>query len=829
METNESRVDHAATNRNPNDFYNLDLSCTSSPSYDHIIISMNEANSGFELSKVESVCMEEGTYQQEECIGKTILTNQDISQIGDGDTIQNDSSQTQLDINFLTNTIVEKADETIIQPINTKENGENNTVDSETELEQDYVNTNNTTTKSTLYDPTDSSKFEYSQSQQVDQREVGVMSEENNEEDEESEEIGTSFMDDNEEDEEEVDEEVDENENVEGMSEGNNEDNEEDESEEPAEMPGIDNEEEEESEEISAKFMDDNDEGVDENEDVDGMSEENNEDNEEDESEGSAEMSEIDNEEDEEYNGECNEEVEETSTVVEKDKGVVKEGEEGKRCGTKSVAVKANEEDDKFKSNKPITYKVDKYIKSKEEMDKYYNEFEEICIDCLDKVIQSFLGSKVGSELRVNNYSSEHYFKNGFVIMNVLQHIHKKFIEQDISEGSKLAQLLVLDRIKNKVNTILYTQQIELGLLYTFLPRMMETNHYIFVFSIDVSFLKSQRKKMKANGLKASIQNINDFKGKIWSLNAPTRVRFINLRQLNNDKTEQFHMRNVKKMLRRLDGLKRIDLLIFDGVRDISDQNPIYPQQYFKVIEEIKQECKNATILFQTPTVFTQRSSKDIKDKIHVENCDEIINYTNFNPTHGLIYEVEIVKKGPILNRIPNKINSSPFKNKHGVIVCNGRKRCEELVRGIKIGKGVLASFYNPDLVNNEDNDRIFRKWKNGQIKVLVVEKASPKIRKEKGMAFVIHADLPCSLEQYVHDTSVLGNTFSKTKCILYYDVTKSNEDLENGKHISKMQQYVESKECCLNKKLKELCRLGLPMKTCGKCDHCIKKQQTEK
>ncbi|KAL7714145.1 hypothetical protein QTN25_008217 [Entamoeba marina] len=770
MVTNEDRVGHAETNKKPNDG-------TSSLDHFFIATSKNEANSGLEPSRIES-CIEEGTCQREEFVSETALTKKTNG--NDKYATQNDSSQTQLDFNSQVNTNAEEVGETTIQQNNAKENGENNPANSETEVslfsneteimgqinlsgkkqqpqELEHTDTNNTTTRSTQHDLTYFSNFDNSQSQQVDQREEGVMSEESNEEDEneESEEIGTSFMDDNKE------EEVGENENVDGMSEENNEDNEEDESEEPAEM------------------------------------------------------SEIDKEEDEEGEREYNEEVEESDVVAEKDNGV---GEEDKSYEPKTMVIKDNEEkDDISKRNKPITYNVGKYIELKKEMDEFYNQFEEECLNYLNETVKFFLRSEIGSKLVVKCFSSKLYFKNAFVIMNVLHHIHKKFIEQDISEGSKLAQLLVLDRIQNNINTILYTQHKELGLLYTFLPYIMKMNHYVIVFSIDESFLESQCEKMKNNGLKTPILSINDFNSEKLELDPLARMIFIDLSQLNNNKTEQSFMPAVKRILTQLDKLNKIDLLIFDGIRDISEQNLSYPQQYFKFIKEIK---KSPT------TVFKRRLSKDIKDKTHIRNCDEIINNTNFNPLRRLVYEVKIVQKGSISKAIANKINMSPLKNKHGVIVCNEGKKCGELVKRI-IDKGILASFYNPDLVNNENNDKIFKNWKNGQIKVLVVEKASPKMRREKQMAFVIHVD-PCSLEQYVCDTAILGNAFSETKCILYYDATKSNKDL-GDRHEIKMQQYVGSEECCLNKRLKKLFHFESPMSVCVNCGYCKKYEKLRK
>ncbi|MBO4751491.1 MAG: DNA helicase RecQ [Bacteroidales bacterium] len=350
-----------------------------------------------------------------------------------------------------------------------------------------------------------------------------------------------------------------------------------------------------------------------------------------------------------------------------------------------------------------------------------------------------------------------------------------------ISEGTAIVVSPLIALMKNQVDAVRYNSG----------------NDYVAHF-LNSSLNKQQVKDVKDDLLKGG-----------------TKMLYVAPETLSRPDTVEF--------LQQL----KISFFAIDEAHCISEWGHDFRPEYRRLRDAISAINPDVPILTLTASA-TPKVQQDIIKNLQMENAKIFIS--SFNRPN-LYYEVRpkpseaVALHKEIIKFI--KENSG----KSGIIYCLTRKRVEDLAELLQVN-GIKALPYHAGLdsqVRTENQDKFLME----DVDVIVATIAFGMGIDKPDVRFVIHYDIPKSLEGYYQETGRAGRDGGEGKCIAFYsehDVEKLykfftdknvTEQEQAQQLVQEMVSYAESSACRRANLLKYFGE-DYPHENCGNCDNCL-------
>jgi ATP-dependent DNA helicase RecQ len=346
------------------------------------------------------------------------------------------------------------------------------------------------------------------------------------------------------------------------------------------------------------------------------------------------------------------------------------------------------------------------------------------------------------------------------------------------------------------------------------LPAMMREGLAI-VISPLIALMKNQVDQMNAYGVNARFLNSTLSKGEITRLkkecmNGNVKLLYVAPESLNKEETIEF----LKKV--------NVAFVAIDEAHCISEWGHDFRPEYRR-IKSMIQNLGTMPVIALTATA-TPKVQLDIQKNLQMEEADVFIS--SFN-RKNLYYEVRPKKetKKQLIKFLKD------HKGKSGVIYCLSRKKVEEIAKLLNVNGFKAAPYHaglDPDVrIKNQDD------FLNEEVDIIVATIAFGMGIDKPDVRFVIHYDVPKSLEGYYQETGRGGRDGLEGLCLMFYShndlnkLEKFNKDKpvqerENARILLQEMEYYAESPVCRRRQLLHYFGEEYKLENCGMCDNCV-------
>ncbi len=266
----------------------------------------------------------------------------------------------------------------------------------------------------------------------------------------------------------------------------------------------------------------------------------------------------------------------------------------------------------------------------------------------------------------------------------------------------------------------------------------------------------------------------------------------------------------------------KISFYAIDEAHCISEWGHDFRPEY-RQIRRIVEEIGVAPIIALTATA-TSKVQSDIQKNLSMTGAK--VFKSSFNRSN-LYYEIR--DKSNIKRELIKFIKEN--EGKSGIIYCLSRKKVEEIAEFLNVN-GIKALVYHAGLDANtrvKNQDMFLME----EVDVIVATIAFGMGIDKPDVRFVIHYDIPKSLEGYYQETGRAGRDGKEGQCIAFYsykDITKLEKFMQ-GKPVAEQEigkqllldtvAYAETNRC-RRKVLLNYFGESYTEENCGNCDNCL-------
>ncbi len=275
------------------------------------------------------------------------------------------------------------------------------------------------------------------------------------------------------------------------------------------------------------------------------------------------------------------------------------------------------------------------------------------------------------------------------------------------------------------------------------------------------------------------------------------------------------------RILSLLAGLK-VDCLTIDEAHCISEWGHDFRPEYRQLVE-VRKRFPQAVCLALTATA-TSRVRQDIRSTLQFATRNEFV--ASFNRANLFI---EVMPKRDATRQTMDLLER--YKDQSGIIYCFSRKQVDDLASYL-ISRGYSARPYHAGLedIERKRNQEAFIR---DDMQIIVATIAFGMGINKPNVRFVIHYDLPKSIEGYYQEIGRAGRDGLPAHCLLLYsysDVAKINYfiDQKEGEerrvaiqHLNAIVGFAEDETSCRRKPLLNYFGETYSADNCSNCDNC--------
>jgi ATP-dependent DNA helicase RecQ len=275
-----------------------------------------------------------------------------------------------------------------------------------------------------------------------------------------------------------------------------------------------------------------------------------------------------------------------------------------------------------------------------------------------------------------------------------------------------------------------------------------------------------------------------------------------------------------------VDFLKTIKISFYaiDEAHCISEWGHDFRPEYRRIRPIIESIGQDVPVMALTATA-TLKVQQDIQKNLNI--LDARVYKSSFDRPN-LYYEVR-PKGKDVIKDIIKYIKTMP--NKSGIVYCQSRKKVEEIAETLQVN-GIKALPYHAGLdaqTRRTNQDKFLME----EADVIVATIAFGMGIDKPDIRFVIHHDIPKSIEGYYQETGRAGRDDGEGNCITFYsydDIVKL-EKFMKGKPVAEQEiakqllqetvSYAES-AVCRHRQLLHYFGEEYTKDNCGACDNCL-------
>ena len=298
------------------------------------------------------------------------------------------------------------------------------------------------------------------------------------------------------------------------------------------------------------------------------------------------------------------------------------------------------------------------------------------------------------------------------------------------------------------------------------------------------------------------------------------------------------------EFLQFLQGLK-VSLFAIDESHCISEWGHDFRPEY-RQLKTLKEKFPDVPVMALTATA-PPRVQEDIISHLRLPECRVFkasFNRKNLyyqirpkeHPYHQILQYLETRRAVLFSLRSMQAMPLSEAKNDSGIIYCQSRKTADSLAASLQ-SDGYRALPYHAGLtpeVRNENQERFIR----DDVEIIVATIAFGMGIDKPNVRYVIHYDLPKSIEGYYQETGRAGRDGLRSDCILFFsygdkfkiehfiEQKEDEKDREAAyRQLRELVQYCES-HVCRRRVLLAYFGERYEDPNCGHCDVCVEPRE---